>query len=303
MAEKYSFEVPQSIDGVRIDKVLAIETELSRSLLSQMFKDGLVKLNGKNVKQSEKVKFGDLVEAEISPNTDEVIEPQNIEFETIYEDEHLLVINKSSGLVVHPGAGNKDNTLVNGLVYRYPEIVNVGESHRPGIVHRLDAGTSGLLVVAKSQEVYEKFVQMFSIHDVKRNYFALAWGKFATSSGVIDASIGRSQTRATRMAVKENGKNARTHYAVKNYYPDFDVTLLDVSLETGRTHQIRVHCAAINHPVVGDKTYGGFRQTIETDRIFLHAYELIFVHPVLNKEMKFKSLLPEDLQEILDRIS
>ena len=188
------------------------------------------------------------------------------------------------------------------MIFRYPDIINVGQAHRPGIVHRLDSGTSGLLVVAKTQECYEKFVELFSTHEVDRRYIALIWGKLNTKSGIIDAPIGRSLSRATKMAVRDDGKFARTHYNENSHFAESNTTLMDISLETGRTHQIRVHFAAIGHPIVGDKTYGGYRQNVECPRTFLHAQNLNFIHPITDKAMTFSAKLPKDLSLVLEEL-
>lgn len=301
--DSLSFVIPEAINQLRVDKAIALETHLSRSVIAEMFKVGNVLVNGKISKRSEKVVSGDEIQVtflDISPDT---VQPQDLDITVVYEDDDIVVVNKSAGMVVHPGAGNPDSTLVNALVFRYPDIAEVGQAHRPGIVHRLDAGTSGLLVAAKSPIAYEKFIEMFTTHDVDRQYIALVWGKFETSSGTIDAAIGRSVARATKMAIRDEGKPARTNYSVNEYFTDSNVTLLDVSLETGRTHQIRVHCAAIGHPIVGDKTYGGYRQSLECSRPFLHAHTLRFAHPVTNEQMEFSVPLPKDLQDVLGSLS
>lgn len=296
------FEIPEGIEDIRIDKAIALETHMSRSVIADIFKLKKVSLNGKAVKRSEKVSVGDEIKLFVSELESETIIPQDIEIDIVFEDDSLIAINKKPGMVVHPGAGNPDSTLVNALCFKYPQIVDVGEPHRPGIVHRLDAGTSGLLVVAKTNEAYQYFIHKFSTHDVTRNYTALVWGKFETTSGVIDAPIGRNASRATRMSVKEGGKRAVTKYEVVNYFEDKNVSLIEVSLETGRTHQIRVHCAAISHPIVGDRTYGGYRQSLECPRPFLHAHTLRFEHPVSREKMKFSVPLPSDLQVVLSRV-
>lgn len=301
--ESLTFIIPEAVDQLRVDKAIALETHLSRSVIAEMFKLGKVLVNGRTSKRSDKVISGDKIQAtflDLSPDT---IQPQDLDIEVVFEDDDIVVINKRAGMVVHPGAANPDSTLVNALVFRYPEIAEIGQAHRPGIVHRLDSGTSGLLVAAKSQAAYEKFIEMFSIHDVDRKYIALVWGKFQTNSGTIDAAIGRSATRVTKMAIRDEGKPARTHYSVNKYFSDSDTTLLDISLETGRTHQIRVHCAAIKHPIVGDKTYGGYRQSLECPRPFLHAHKLRFVHPVTNEQMEFNVTLPKDLHDVLNSLS
>ncbi len=296
------FEIPQGIETLRIDKAIALETHISRSVITEMFNNKDVTLNGKLCKRSEKVSPGDIIKATIPELKEVEVKPQQIDLDIVFEDEYMAVINKEQGMVVHPGAGNPDGTIANALVYRYPDISTVGQVERPGIVHRLDAGTSGLLVIAKTQEVYEKFVEKFSTHDVERIYIALVWGELSTKKGVIDAPIGRSQTRATKMALKDDGKFARTHFEVSQYFSNKDVSLLDISLETGRTHQIRVHLSSIGHPIVGDRTYGGYRQSIEMDRPFLHAHTLQFEHPITSEYVKFSAPLPNDLVSVLKSI-
>lgn len=297
--KEIEFVIPEGIEDMRIDKAVALETHLSRSVIAKMFDDDLVICNGKSVKRSEKITAGDVLSVTFPEDLEEEIKPQDIDLNIVFEDDHIVVINKEPHMVVHPGAGNKDGTIANALVYKYSDITEVGESHRPGIVHRLDVGTSGLLVAAKTTQAYENFVEMFSTHEVKRDYIALVWGQLETTEGIIDAPIGRNPNRATQMAVVETGKHARTHYKVNEYFPGLKVTLLDISLETGRTHQIRVHCSAIGHPIVGDRTYGGYRQNLEVDRPFLHAHTLRFEHPVTKEKMTFSAGLPKDLTSVL----
>jgi 23S rRNA pseudouridine1911/1915/1917 synthase len=300
--EKLDFIIPENIETMRIDKAIALETHLSRSLIAQIFKQDKVTLNSKIAKRSEKVNSGDKISLEFIPIVEQQIQGEDIDFEVVFEDDFLLVINKVPNMIVHPGAGNLTGTLANALIFRYPDIINVGQAHRPGIVHRLDSGTSGLLVVAKTQECYEKFVELFSTHEVDRRYIALIWGKLNTKSGIIDAPIGRSLSRATKMAVRDDGKFARTHYNENSHFAESNTTLMDISLETGRTHQIRVHFAAIGHPIVGDKTYGGYRQNVECPRTFLHAQNLNFIHPITDKAMTFSAKLPKDLSLVLEEL-
>jgi len=201
--------------------------------------------------------------------------------------------------VVHPGAGHPDGTLVNGLLARYPELAGVGDAARPGIVHRLDRDTSGLLAVARTPRAYDDLVHQLAARTVERRYVALVWGRLASPRGVIDAPIGRSESRRTRMAVRETGKPARTEYDVRTVYERPLVSLLDLKLETGRTHQIRVHLNAIGHPVVGDATYGGARDSLPLARPFLHAASLAFDHPVTGERLQFDDPLPAELQAVL----
>ena len=212
----------------------------------------------------------------------------------------FVVIDKPAGLVVHPGAGNNEGTLVNGLLARFPDIAEVGEAHRPGIVHRLDIGTSGMLVVARTEHAYHELVHALSQRDVGRVYRTLVWGCPSNPHGVIDAPIGRDHRDPMKMAVVVDGKTARTRYEVlDSYRAPAHVTELECRLETGRTHQIRVHLAAIGHPVVGDAAYGGVRSGVVSPRPFLHAARLEFEHPVTGEELAFESPMPADLLAVL----
>jgi 23S rRNA pseudouridine1911/1915/1917 synthase len=228
----------------------------------------------------------------------------DVEIRVVYSDEHIAVVDKQAGLVVHPGAGRPDKTMVNGLLARFPEIAKVGDPERPGIVHRLDADTSGLLVVALSQTAYETLVAALSDHDVERTYVAVVDGVVADDRGVIDAPIGRSSQRRTRMAVVADGREARTHYEVLARRHDAPAaSLLRCRLETGRTHQIRVHLAAIGHPVLGDPTYGTALSKAAFARVALHALELGLVHPVTGEAMSFQAPLPPDIEELLSGLA
>jgi 23S rRNA pseudouridine1911/1915/1917 synthase len=222
----------------------------------------------------------------------------------VYEDADLVVVDKPAGLVVHPGAGQPSGTLVNGLVARYPEMLAVGEPDRPGIVQRLDKGTSGLLLVARSPAAYDALVAMLAARVVDRRYRALAWGTLDAATGLVDAPIARSSRDRTRMAVSVRGKEARTRYeVVRAYHEPVTVTELRCRLETGRTHQIRVHLASIGHPVVGDTRYGGARQSLPVPRPFLHAEHLALAHPVTGEPLVFDSPLPADLAGVLASLS
>ena len=219
--------------------------------------------------------------------------------ETRHVDDDVIVVAKPAGLVVHPGAGHAGGTLVNGLLARFPELEQVGDRSRPGIVHRLDRDTSGLMVVARSPLAYDALVDALGRREVDRRYTALVWGRPDAPRGAIDAPIGRSTTRRTRMAVREGGREARTSYEVMREFDDPMVTLLECRLETGRTHQIRVHLAAIGHPVVGDAAYRGARSTLALARPFLHAATLAFDHPRLGEPVRFDEPLPDELTAVL----
>jgi 23S rRNA pseudouridine1911/1915/1917 synthase len=222
----------------------------------------------------------------------------------VYEDDDLLVVDKPAGLVVHPGAGRTTGTLVNGLLARDPGLRGVGEPGRPGIVHRLDRGTSGLMLVARSERAYGALVAMLSARRVERRYRTLVWGTVASPTGLVDAPIGRSARDRTRMAVTVTGRPARTRYeVVRAYHAPVAVTELCCLLETGRTHQVRVHLASIGHPVVGDGRYGGSRRSLPLERPFLHAERLTLDHPVTGVPLAFSSPLPEDLATVLRSLS
>ena len=254
--------------------------------------------------RSRRVHEGDhLVVTGFERETEHVPGPEaSVRFGVLYADDDVLVVDKPSGLVVHPGAGNQTGTLVNGLLALHPEIAGVGSAARPGIVHRLDLGTSGALAVARTQKAYDSLVAQLAERSVGRRYRALTWGCFEAPKGVVDAPVGRSPKDRTRMAVVGSGRPARTGYEVSASWATPEVSLVTCTLETGRTHQIRVHLSAIGHPLVGDGTYGGERSGLVLDRPFLHAAHLAFDHPVTGERLEFESPLPDDLREILDRL-
>ncbi len=222
----------------------------------------------------------------------------------VYEDEHIVVIDKPVGLVVHPGAGHPDKTLVNGLLERFADINKnrPGQPLRPGIVHRLDAGTTGLLICSRTEEAHRSLVVALKAREIERQYITLVWGDVQPDTGMIDGPIGRGERRRTQMTVSVRGKDARTSYEVLQRKEQPLVTLLRAKLETGRTHQIRVHFAAIGHALVGDRRYDGLRESIPMERPFLHAESLSFAHPITEKTMAFNSPLPEDLTEVLQKL-
>lgn len=300
--------IPESLAGERIDRVVAMLTSCSRAEAAELIAAGEVLVGGRPATtRAAKVRLGDVVEVEVPDRVAAarlVPEPEVV-LRVVHEDEHLLVIDKPAGLVVHPGAGQRTGTLVHGLLARYPEVVGVGpDPSRPGIVHRLDKGTSGLLLVARTQPAYEALVAALAARDIHRRYRTLVWGHVAAATGLIDAPIGRSAREPTRMAVAVRGKDARTRYEVLDRYADpVEVTYLACTLETGRTHQIRVHLRSIGHPVVGDVRYDGARQSLPVRRPFLHAEVLELEHPVTSAELRFESALPDDLQAVLDLLS
>ncbi len=300
-------ELPLALDGERLDRVVSMLGEVSRARAGELVDAGVVTLDDQAVTQrSRRVRAGERLAVHVAlalPNRLPVADP-GVAVPVIHEDAHLFVIDKPPGLVVHPGAGNPTGTLVNGLLAIDPAIASVGDPARPGIVHRLDKGTSGLLVVARTEEAYEGLVAMLSAREIDRRYTALAWGEPAPARGMVDAPIGRSQRDPTRMAVVHDGREARTGYeVVRTFTQPARVSLLTCRLYTGRTHQIRVHLAAIGHPVVGDERYGGVRPGVSVGRPFLHAAALSFRHPVTGEHLELASPLPADLAAVLDTLS
>ncbi len=307
-------EVPMSLDGVRVDKAVALVADVSRSSVNTLIGEGRVLIDGQVVRsRSTALHCGqeltvdrDADQAPPAPASD-----ASVVFDVVYEDADLIVVDKPAGLVVHPGAGHRSGTLVNGLLERYPELASVAveagtDIDRPGIVHRLDRGTSGLMVVARTADAYHSLVAQLGDREVSRLYRVLVLGEVDGASGVVDAPVGRSVSSPTRMAVSRRGKEARTRYQVEERFLEpAPTTLMTAALETGRTHQIRVHLSAIGHPVVGDEVYARGRSLpgAVIGRPFLHAYSLSFAHPVTGQSMTWTSELPDDLQAQLDQLS
>lgn len=298
--------VPAALAGERLDRIVAIVTGASRADASTLVGAGGATVDGVVVTSGKvRLELGQVVvvDPDLLPQPEMPQPDPTVEFEIVHVDDQIIVVDKPAGLVVHPGAGNPDKTLVNGLLARFPEIADVGQPGRPGIVHRLDVGTSGLLVVARTPLAYDVLVASLSARDVGRTYRTLVWGHPANPHGVIDAPIGRDHRDPMRMAVVVDGKPSRTHYRTLRWYRDVvEVSELECRLETGRTHQIRVHLAAIGHPVVGDATYGGQRPGLDPPRPMLHAAALSFRHPATGDELSFESPLPADLRAIIDHL-
>jgi len=294
--------IPASLDGERLDRVVAFLADVSRNRAGSAIDDGLVTLAGQVVtSRSRRVSSGELLvvpdlerPADAGPDAD-----PSVGVPVVYEDEEIIVVDKPAGMVVHPGAGNETGTMVNGLLARWPEIRGVGSSTRPGVVHRLDRGTSGVLVVARTQGAYDALAAQLADRSMGRRYGALCWGVFESERGVVDAPIGRSDRSRTRMAVTAAGRPARTHYEVVRRWEVPEVSEVTCRLETGRTHQIRVHLSAIGHPLVGDAVYGGDRPGIQLRRPFLHAAHLAFDHPATGDRIEFDAPLPAELAELV----
>jgi 23S rRNA pseudouridine1911/1915/1917 synthase len=291
--------VPAALAGERLDRIVALMLDVSRSAAAALIDSGGATVDGQpcvigklrlNEGQEVAVDPAKVPEASV-PGPD-----ASVEFGVVYADDTVIVVDKPAGLVVHPGAGNPDGTLVNGLLARFPDVTGVGEPHRPGIVHRLDAGSSGLLVVARTQAAADSLIEQFASHRATRVYVALVWGHPAAPHGVIDAPIGRSHSDPLKMAIVADGRPSRTEYRVlQRFDGPAELALLECRLETGRTHQIRVHLGSINHPLVGDPVYGQRRPKLQLQRPFLHAARLAFIHPGTGEAVQFESALPADL--------
>jgi 23S rRNA pseudouridine1911/1915/1917 synthase len=298
-------EIPPALNGERLDRVVALLADITRAEAAALVAGGHVKVDGQtDMPGKARLRESQTVEIDLGglpPVTRPAADP-TVVCPVVYEDGDVIVVDKPVGLVVHPGAGNPVGTLVNGLLSRYPEIAEVGAPDRPGIVHRLDAGTSGLLVVARTQVAYESLVADLAERTVEREYITLVWGHPEANVGAIDAPIGRDPRDPMKMAVVANGRSARTRFEVVTRYGRPKVSLVRCKLETGRTHQIRVHLEAAGHPVVGDATYGGARGQIRLGRPFLHAARLAFVHPVTGEHLAFESPLPADLEAALAQV-
>lgn len=282
----------------RIDKYLASITDLSRETITKMIDSEYILVNGKKVKASYKPVLGDKIDIKEGFVKDTKIEAKKLDLDIVYEDEYLMVINKPSGLVVHPGSGNKDNTLVNGLMYYTKNLSDIGDSDRPGIVHRLDKDTSGLMLVAKENKTHEILAEEFKKHNIHREYIALVDGIIEVSRGTIDAPIKRSKENYQKMTVASGGKKAITNFEVIKRYKNN--TLIRLVLETGRTHQIRVHMSYIGYPIHNDPVYN--KKVSTSFGQFLHSEYLKFIHPITKKELEFRCPLPDEFQEYLNTL-
>lgn len=289
-------------NGVRIDAWVSTRVDYSRSYIQKLLNDGLVLVNGSSVRSNYKVKLNDDITVQIpEPEVLDIV-PENIEIPVLYEDEHVLVVNKPKGMVVHPAVGNYSGTLVNALMdYCGDSLSSINGVIRPGIVHRIDKDTSGVLVVAKSNEAHEKLSLKLKDHDINRVYIALVHGIIREDSGKIDAPIGRHSVDRKKMAVNTNsGRRAVTYFKVMERFKE--ATLVEVKLETGRTHQIRVHMSYIGYPIIGDTVYGKKKDRYDTSGQALHAKLLGFVHPITNEYMEFEAELPEYLIKLLEEL-
>ncbi|GIN57577.1 RluA family pseudouridine synthase [Lederbergia ruris] len=287
-------------NGERIDKVItAFHTEWSRTQIQQWIRDGRVQVNGKKAKANYKCRIGDEIDISIPEPEPLDVQPEPMDLDVYYEDEDVIVVNKPKGMVVHPAPGHYTGTLVNGLMAHCQDLSGINGVLRPGIVHRIDKDTSGLLMVAKNDYAHEQLVNQLVEKTVTRKYFALVHGVIPHDHGTIDAPIGRDKEDRQRMTVVDGGKHAVTHFQVIERLDPY--TLLECVLETGRTHQIRVHMKYIGYPLVGDPKYGP-RKTLETNGQVLHAGVLGFIHPRKKEYMEFPSPLPTYFQELLNNL-
>ena len=298
-----SWFVEKERDNTRIDKFLNEQmADISRSYIQKLIKDDLVTVDLRPVKANYKVKEGDRVEVTLPEPVSLDIEPENIPLDIIYEDEDVLLVNKPKDMVVHPSAGHMDGTLVNALLYHCKDsLSSINGVMRPGIVHRIDKDTTGLLIICKNDKAHNCIAEQLKVHSITRRYHAIVWNNLSEDEGKIDAPIGRHPIDRKRMAVNyKNGKSAVTHYKVLERFGKY--TYIECTLETGRTHQIRVHMTSIGHPLIGDTVYGSDRQPFKTQGQVLHAKVFGIVHPTTGKYMEFETPLPEYFEAILEKL-
>lgn len=293
----FEHKVRESENEMRLDKLLTtIIKDKSRSQIQTWIKEHNVTVNGRRVKVNYKCRLNDLIQWTIPEEDPVEIIPENIPLEIVYEDDDLFVINKRKGIVVHPSPGHRKGTLVHGLLHYYPKLLSVGEFERPGIVHRLDKDTSGLLIVAKNNRAHLELSKQFAQKEIERTYEAIVHGTLSHDRGKIDAPIGRNPNNRQQMAVVTGGRQAITHFRVITRYENY--TYVECQLETGRTHQIRVHMKYINHPLVGDPKYCS-RRIIHMNGQALHAKELKFVHPITKEQLHFQAPPPKAFRDFL----
>ena len=280
----------------RLDQFLAKKMDVSRSKIQKLISEGKVLVDGKTVSASFLVDYENDIEVNDDLNYEITVEKENIPLDIVYEDDYLLIVNKKSGMVVHPAAGNYSGTLVNALLYRF-DLKGGSEKYRPGIVHRIDKDTSGLMVVAKDEKTHELLSEMIKNKKVERKYIAIVEGVIPHETGTIDAPIGRDINNRQKMAVTSvNGKDSITHFRILERFSKY--TLIECTLETGRTHQIRVHMAYIGYPIVNDPVYGRSKNTTEYGQ-YLHSKSIRFIHPITKKEIYFETDMPLEFKEFL----
>ena len=304
--EEFEFVINEtSIEsiGLRLDKYLTDKLpEYSRSYIQKLLEDGQILVNGRPSKSNYKLRNGDLITVTIPEAEPLDVEPEDIPLDIVYEDSDVIVINKPKGMVVHPAPGHTHGTMVNALLYHCKDsLSSINGIMRPGIVHRIDMDTTGLLVACKNDTAHRIMSDKFKIHDIHRVYTAIVYNHFQNESGTIDKPIARHKTERKKMAIDPNGRRAVTHYTViENLKQNF--SLINCELETGRTHQIRVHMASINHPLLGDSVYGPKQKPFQTQGQVLHAGVLGFIHPITNQYMEFHADLPDYFESILRKL-
>ena len=302
MSEEFYYKAETDSSGLRVDVFLTGQMPgISRSHVQKLIDEDHLLVSGRRVKASYRIKAGDEVEFELPEAKELEVSAQNIALPILYQDEYLAVVNKPTGMVVHPAPGNESGTMVNALLYHLTDLSSVNGVIRPGIVHRIDKDTSGLLVVAKNDEAHRHLSAQLADHSMTREYVALCEGIIKTETGTIDAPLGRDPKNRLRMAIVKDGRRAVTHYRVQKLYKD--TTLVRVRLETGRTHQIRVHLASIHHPVAADLVYGFKKQKVRHDGQMLHARLLGFKHPKDDQYMEFSTPVPPEFLEVLKKLA
>ena len=297
-----TYKIGEENVNCRIDKVIPILNEnITRMVTQKLLEEEKILVNGRKIKASYKLKLNDEITLEVPEVKETEILPEDIELDILYEDEYIIVVNKEKGMVVHPANGNYTGTLVNALMYKCKETLSgIGGEKRPGIVHRLDKDTSGVLIVAKCDKAHLNISNQIKNHEVKKTYIALVKGIVKDDEATIDMPIGRSKKDRKKMDIDKNGKNAITHFKVLRKYQGY--TLLEVNIETGRTHQIRVHLSTIGYPIVGDMVYSNGKNEFNVQGQMLHAKSIEFVHPITLKKMKVEAPLPTYFNEVLEEL-
>ncbi|WP_252226036.1 MULTISPECIES: RluA family pseudouridine synthase [unclassified Clostridium] len=300
--EENILTVSKENEGTRIDKYLSeMLNGKSRSFVQGLIEKENIKVNSELIKSNYKLKAWDEISITIPEAETLKVESENIDLDILYEDKDIIVVNKEQGMVVHPAPGNYNGTLVNALLFHCTDLSSINGVIRPGIVHRIDKDTSGVLVIAKNDESHNKLASQLKDHSMNREYYALVEGRFKNDSGIIDKPLGRDKKNRLKIAITQEGRRAVTHYEVLERY-DLGYTLIKCKLETGRTHQIRVHMASLNHPLVGDPLYGFKKQRFKLKGQMLHAKKLGFIHPTKNEYMEFSTELPQYFEEVLQKL-
>lgn len=287
--------------GKRLDTIVSsLDINISRSMAQKLIKDKKIMINNKEAKESYRVKLNDEITILVDEPKKTKLKPESIPLDIIYEDKDIIVVNKAKGMVVHPGNGNKEGTLVNAIMAYAKDLSGIGGELRPGIVHRIDKDTSGLIIIAKNDEAHKNLSEQIKNHQITKIYTALVKGNIAEDDATIDMPIGRDKNDRKKMSVTKDGKEAVTHFKVLKRYGEY--TLLRVKIDTGRTHQIRVHMAKIGHPVVGDEVYSNGKNEFNVHGQMLHSTYLKFKHPITGKELELEAPLPKYFQDVLNKL-